>query len=89
MTNIESKLKKQSQKRLDWIKTIPGFRNNNTREIKKTLNEWGIHAPDNRVGGIIKSLAPNNQSIKIKTSEGVRYYKLSWRDRSGNQDMPF
>ena len=57
-------------------------------EIKKTLNEWGVYAPDNKVGGIIKSLAPNDQSIKIKTSEGVRYYKLNWRDRSGTQDMP-
>jgi len=39
--------------------------------------------------GIIKTLAPKNQSIKIKTSDGVRYYKLSWRERGDNQGMPF
>ena len=53
-------------------------------EIKRTLNEWSVSAPDNKVGGIIKSLAPKNQSIKIKTSDGIRYYKLRWKDRNGN-----
>ena len=53
-------------------------------EIKRTLNEWSVSAPDNKVGGIIKSLAPKNQSIKIKTSDGIRYYKLRWKDRKGN-----
>ena len=53
-------------------------------EIKRNLIEWSVSAPDNKIGGIIKSLAPKNQSIKIKTSDGIRYYKLRWKDRNGN-----
>ena len=53
-------------------------------EIKRNLIEWSVSAPDNKIGGIIKSLAPKNQNIKIKTSDGIRYYKLRWKDRNGN-----
>ena len=48
-------------------------------EIKRTLNEWGVYASDNKVGVVVKSLTPNNESIKIKTSDGIRYYKLLGR----------
>lgn len=58
-------------------------------EIKRNLKEWGINVPDNKIGRFLKSLAPKNESIKFKGSDGIRYYKLSWKDRSGNTDMPF
>jgi len=58
-------------------------------EIIRNLKDYGLHESTNKVGGILKSLAPKNQSIKIKTSDGVRYYKLSWRERGDNQAMPF
>ena len=48
-------------------------------DIKRNLNQWGINQSDNKLH--LKSLAPDNENIKIKTSDGIRYYKLRWKDR--------
>ena len=58
-------------------------------EIIRNLKDYGFYESTNKVGGILKSLAPKNQSLKIKTSDGVRHYRLSWRKRGDNQDLPF
>ncbi len=58
-------------------------------EIKRNLNQWGINQSDNKIGAILKSFAPNNENIKIKTSDGIRYYKLRWKNRDGIQTCRF
>ena len=58
-------------------------------EIMKNLRDFGVYeSNNNRVGGLLKSLAPERQNIKIKES-GIRYYKLKWRYRQDTRDLPF
>jgi len=58
-------------------------------EIMKGLKENGMYESGNKIGRILKSLAPKDQNIKIKTSDGIRYYKLNWRSAADTQDLPF
>ena len=58
-------------------------------EIMKNLRDFGVYeSNNNKVGGLLKSLAPEGQNIKIKES-GIRYYKLKWRYRQDTRDLPF
>ena len=58
-------------------------------EIVKNLRDFGVYeSNNNKVGGLLKSLAPEGQNIKIKES-GIRYYKLKWRCRQDTRDLPF
>ena len=58
-------------------------------DITRRLKENGIHISVNKVGSILKTLAPDGQNIITKSAEGLRYYKLDWRDDYGTHGMPF
>ena len=58
-------------------------------DITRRLKENGIHIAENKLGSVLKTLAPDGQNIIIKTNEGTRYYKLDWRDDYGTHGMPF
>lgn len=59
-------------------------------EIMKHLRDFGVYESNNsKVGAILKLMAPEGENIKIKTSEGVRYYKLKWRFRGDSLAVPF
>jgi len=49
-------------------------------EIMKNLRDNGIYESSNKVGSILKTLAPEGHDIKTKGADGTRYYKLKWRD---------
>ena len=58
-------------------------------DITRRLKENGIHISVNKVGSILKTLAPDGQNIITKSAEGLRYYKLDWRDDYGTHGMPY
>ena len=58
-------------------------------DITRRLKENGIHIAENKLGSVLKTLAPDGQNIITKTNEGTRYYKLDWRDDYGTHGMPF
>jgi predicted P-loop ATPase len=58
-------------------------------DITRRLKENGIHISVNKVGSILKTLAPDGQNIITKSAEGLRYYKLDWRDDYGTHSMPY
>ena len=58
-------------------------------DITRRLKENGIHIAENKLGSVLKTLAPDGQNIIIKTNEGTRYYKLDWRDDYGTHGKPF
>ena len=58
-------------------------------DIMRTLKSHGLNEPGNKVGALLKLLAPEGQNIKIKTSSGIRYYKLKWRFKQDIMDLPF
>jgi|CoawatStandDraft_6_1074263.scaffolds.fasta_scaffold39257_1 predicted P-loop ATPase len=58
-------------------------------EITKNLRDNGIYEPIAKVGRVLKTLAPEGQDIKTKSSDGTRYYKLKWRYDYGTHGMPF
>jgi predicted P-loop ATPase len=58
-------------------------------DIMKDLKEHSIYETGNRVGSLLKTLAPEGKNLRFKTTEGIRYYKLKYRLKSGTQDLPF
>ena len=58
-------------------------------DITRRLKENGIHISVNKVGSILKTLAPDGQNIITKSAEGLRYYKIDWRDDYGTHSMPY